>query len=133
MKKYIQALGIWALMIPVAILNGGFRENVLVKLGAIASPLSAIILSVCIFVITFLLLPKIKEYKKLDYIFIGIMWCILTNLFDLSMYIKSGGGISDLIKAYDFLSGNLWIIVVLTTLLSPIIVAKIMDKKIENQ
>lgn len=125
MKKYIQAIGIWALMIPVAILNGGLRENVLIKLGAISTPLSGIILSICIFIIAFLLIPKIKNCKRMDYIVIGIVWCFLTNMFDLSMYLSEGGGFTDLLESYNFLSGNLWIVVVLTTLLSPIIVAKI--------
>ena len=37
------------MIIPIAILNGGFREYVLVKLGIMARPLSGIILSICIF------------------------------------------------------------------------------------
>lgn len=49
MKKYTYALGIWVIIIPIAILNGGFREYVLVNLGGLAYPLSGIILSVCIF------------------------------------------------------------------------------------
>ena len=48
MKRYLQAIGVWVCIIPIAILNGGLRENVLVKLGQIAQPLSGIILSICI-------------------------------------------------------------------------------------
>ena len=61
MSKYIQAIGIWFLIIPLAIMNGGLRENILVKLGDIALPLSGIILSICIFVVAYLLIPKIKN------------------------------------------------------------------------
>ena len=61
LKKYVQAIGIWFLMIPLAIINGGLRENVLIKLGNIALPLSGIILSICIFVVAYLLIPKIKN------------------------------------------------------------------------
>lgn len=125
MKKYLQAIAIWILIIPIAILNGGFRENVLIKLGALASPISGIILSVCIFVVAFLLIPKIRNCKKSDYIFFGIIWCCLTNLFDLSMFIMDGGGILDLVKQYHFWTGNLWIVVVLSTLFAPIIVHKL--------
>lgn len=121
MKKYLQALAIWFLIIPIAILNGGLRENVLIKLGAAALPLSGIILSLCIFVVAFLFIPKIKDFKKTDYIFIGIIWCCLTNLFDLSMFVMDGGGILDLIKQYYFWTGNLWIVVVLSTLSAPIL------------
>lgn len=61
MKKYPYAFLIWVIMIPIAILNGGFREYVLVKLGGLVRPLSGIILSVCIFLVAYLLVPKIKN------------------------------------------------------------------------
>jgi len=125
MKKYLQAVAIWILIIPIAILNGGLRENLLIKLGAAALPLSGIILSACIFVMAFLLIPRIKNCKKSDYVFIGIIWCCLTNLFDLSMFIMDGGGILNLVKQYYFWTGNLWIVVVLSTLFAPIIVGKL--------
>lgn len=64
MKKYIYAILIWILIIPIAILNGGLREHVLNKLGDIALPLSGIILSVCIFIVAFLFIPKIKNCIK---------------------------------------------------------------------
>ena len=67
LNKYIQATGIWFLIIPLAIINGGLRENILIKLGDIALPLSGIILSICIFVVAYLLIPKIKNCKKTDY------------------------------------------------------------------
>ncbi|MCQ2287347.1 MAG: hypothetical protein MJZ76_10835, partial [Bacteroidales bacterium] len=72
--KYLQVIGIWALIIPIAILNGGFRENVLVKLGSLANPISGIMLSVCIFAIAYFLIPEIKNCKKLDYILFGVIW-----------------------------------------------------------
>ncbi len=125
MKKYIQAIGIWFLIVPLAILNGGLRENILVKLGSIALPLSGIILSICIFVVALLLIPKIKECKSKDYIIFGIIWFVLTNLFDLLMYISEGKGINELLNSYNFLNGNLWILVVITAFVSPIIVSKI--------
>lgn len=125
MKKYIQAIGIWLLIIPLAILNGGLRENVLNKLGSISLPLSGIILSICIFIIAYWLIPKIKNCTSKDYIVFGVIWFILTNLFDLFMYISEGGGIHDLLNSYNFLDGNLWILVVITTLLSPLLVVKI--------
>ena len=127
--KYIQAIGIWFLIIPLAIINGGLRENVLVKLGDIALPLSGIILSVCIFIVAYLLIPRIKNCELKDYIIFGVIWFILTNLFDLFVYISEGGGIKQLLNSYNFLDGNLWILVVITTLVSPILVSKIKLKK----
>ena len=117
------------MIIPLAILNGGLRENVLTKLGAIALPLSGIILSVCIFLISYLLIPKIKNCKSKDYIIFGIIWFILTNLFDLFMYNSKKKNFYNLLNSYNFTNGNLWILVVITTLISPIIVSKINKSK----
>ena len=125
MRKYAQAILIWMLIIPLAILNGGLRENILNKLGDIALPLSGVILSICILLVAFILIPKINNCKKNDYILFGIIWFVLTNLFDLSMYLSEGKGLIDLLKSYNFLSGNLWILVVVTTLVAPTLVAKI--------
>ena len=113
------------MIIPIAILNGGFREHVLVKLGGLARPLSGIILSVCIFIVAYFLIPKIKNCVKRDYIFFGVMWFILTNLFDLSAYIKEGEGFAGLLQSYNIFTGNTWLLVVLTALFAPTIVMKI--------
>lgn len=125
MKKYIMAILIWIMIIPIAILNGGFREYILVKLGILARPLSGIILSVCIFAVAYFLVPKIKNCVKRDYIIFGVIWFILTNLFDLVAYIKDGGGFADLLQSYNILTGNTWLIVVLTALFAPIVVMRI--------
>lgn len=59
----LKSLIIWFYFIPIAILNGGLREYVLVKtIGAEwALPVSGITLSVCIFLITWLLLPRMTK------------------------------------------------------------------------
>lgn len=123
------AVLIWIMIIPIAILNGGFREYILVKLGILARPLSGIILSVCIFAVAYFLVPKIKNCVKRDYIIFGVIWFILTNLFDLVAYIKEGGGFADLLQSYNILTGNTWLIVVLTALFAPIVVIRIKDVK----
>ena len=129
MKKYLKAVGIWFLIIPVAILSGALRESVLNKLGNISLPLSGIILSICIFLVAYLLIPKIKNCKRKDYIIFGIIWFILTNLFDLLMYISEGENFLALINSYNFMSGNLWILVCITSLISPIVVYKLKGGK----
>ena len=128
MKKYMMAILIWIMIIPIAILNGGLREYVLVKLGILARPLSGIILSICIFVVAYFLIPKIENCVKRDYIMFGVIWFILTNLFDLVAYIKDGGGFIDLVQSYNILTGNTWFLVVLSVLFAPITVMKIRNK-----
>lgn len=130
MKKYVIVFLIWVMIIPIAILNGGFREYVLmVHLEILALPLGGIILSVCIFLVAYLFVPKIKGCVKRDYILFGVMWFVLTNLFDLSSYIKSGEGFAGLLQSYNILTGNTWILVVLSALISPMLVMKIKGRK----
>ena len=133
MKKYLLAVLIWVMIIPIAILNGGFREYVLVKLGTLALPLSGIILSVCIWVIAYFLVPKIKNCNKKDYYVFGMIWFVLTNLFDLFAYIMDGGGFADLLHSYNILSGNTWVLVVLSALFAPPTVMKARINKPKNQ
>ncbi len=123
-KKYAQALGIWCLIIPLAILNGGLREMVLVKLGRAALPLSGVLLSACILAVALWLIPKIKDCTRGDYLAFGVLWFVLTNGFDLRMILAEGGGLSELLALYDVTTGNLWLLVVIVTALAPYLAAK---------
>ena len=121
----LNSLLIWLCFIPVAILNGGLREYVLVEaIGEEwALPVSGII---CIFLITWLLLPRmIKAFTSKDGWLIGIGWALLTIVFEFAAGLAGGSTVSELLAAYNPLSGNLWLLVLLTTLLSPVIVRKV--------
>ena len=124
----LKSLIIWLCFIPVAILNGGLREYVLAKaIGEKwALPVSGIILSVCISLITWLLLPRmIKTFTSQEGWLIGIGWALLTIAFEFAAGLARGSTVSELLAAYNPLSGNLWLLVLLTTLLSPVIVRKV--------
>ena len=130
MKKYVKAFGIWALFIPLGILNGGLRIYITEPLlGGIALPLSGIILSIMIFGIAYLCIPKIGECDTKDYIFIGIGWAVLTNIFDIIVNIIEKRPMSDFFKMYDITTGNLWIVVIIVTLCTPIVIGKMKGEK----
>ena len=48
---------------------------------------------------------------------------------DIEAYIKAGDGFVGLLQSYNIFTGNLWLLVVLSALFSPIIVMKIKEKK----
>ena len=83
------------------------------------------------FLVALLFVPKIKNCTRNDYIIFGVIWFVLTNLFDLALYIREGGGFGDLLKSYNFLTGNLWVLVVLTSLISPFLSAKIRNRDLQ--
>ena len=124
---YIKAILIWLLMVPLSILNGGFRIYIAEPLWGnhIAQPLSGIVLSVLVFAMAYILMPKIGKCKTGGYILIGLMWSVLANLFDLLMTIAETGQVSDFLIMYDIATGNLWSVVVIVCFLSPLLTAKI--------
>ena len=116
---------VWLCFIPVAILNGGLREHVLVKVigEKLSLPVSGIVLSMCIFLMAWLLLPQITKVRtSKDCWLSGICWTFLTIVFEFVTGLASGNSTKELLVAYNPLTGNLWLLVLMTTLLSPIIV-----------
>ena len=119
MKKYLFSIGIWFLIVPLAILNGILRETLLQPLGAFSLPVSGLLLCACILCIAIQLIPRIPGLQARDTWLIGAIWFCLTNLFDLSMYLMEGQSFWAYLQTFDLSSGNLWVLVVLTSLLAP--------------
>ena len=93
----LKSLLVWLCFIPVAILNGGLREYVLTKaIGEeCALPVSGMTLSVCIFLITWLLLPRIiKAFTSKDGWLVGISWALLTIAFEFVAGVAGGNTVS---------------------------------------
>ena len=67
----------------------------------------------------------IKAFTSKDSWLIGISWALLTIAFEFAAGLAGGSTVSELLAAYNPLSGNLWLLVLVTTLLSPIIVKHI--------
>ena len=125
--KYLKSFLVWLCFIPAAILNGGFREYVLIKYldTALATAISGILLCILILLITWLLLPRLVTLNNKESYITGIIWMILTILFEFTSCIGTSVPMKELIAAYNPLSGNLWILVVLTTMLAPTIISRI--------
>ena len=117
----IRSLLVWLCFIPVAILNGGLRQYVLVRwLGEVgANALSGVLLSLFILLITWLLLPRIVRYNQKESYRIGIVWMLLTIEFEFTFGLTGGISFRDLLSAYNPMSGNLWLLVVVTTFGAP--------------
>jgi hypothetical protein len=118
---------IWLSIIPLAILNGGFREIFLTpRLGeSCAQPISGIILLMLLFFVSFILIPRIGTGTSKTYWKIGVLWFTLTIAFETILGLAMGDTLTELLKAYDVTTGNLWLLVVLFTGITPWLVAKI--------
>jgi hypothetical protein len=122
-----KSLLIWLSIIPLAILNGGFREAFLnPRLGeSYAQPLSGIILCLLIFIVSLIFIPRIGKGTPKTYWKIGILWIASTITFETVFGLAMGNRFGELLKAYDITTGNLWLMVVLFIGIAPWLVTKI--------
>ncbi len=120
--KVWKTAGVWACFIPLAILNGGMREHVLDKaLGASwALPASGVLLSLLIFLAALVLLPRVGRMSLKESWQTGWLWLLLTLAFELAFGLAEGLRWEELRAAYHPETGNLWVVVLATTWLSPV-------------
>ena len=122
--RLLKSFIVWICFIPVAILNGGLREYVLVRLVGeeTALPVSGILLGIFIFLVTWLMLPRLaKGCGMKDCLAMGICWASLTIAFETAAGIAGGSTVTEILAAYNPLTGNLWVLVLVTTMLSPVL------------
>lgn len=120
----LKSFVIWLCFIPAAILNGGLREYVLAPVigRKWALPASGIILCGLIFLITWFMFPRlVKCCSRKEKWLTGIGWSLLTAIFEFAAGTAEGHGIAELLAAYNPLTGNLWLLVLVSTLVSPVL------------
>ncbi|MBK5721999.1 hypothetical protein JGH11_14060 [Dysgonomonas sp. Marseille-P4677] len=127
MKNILKSLLVWVLIIPLAILNGGFREKILIpSLGKqTALPISGILLCILILLVTVLLLHKLVKGDSKTYWAIGIVWIFFTIGIEFIIGSIMNNSMEEMLSAYDITTGNLWLLVVIFTGLAPWLSAKI--------
>lgn len=118
-----RAVLVWAGFAVLAILNGGFRENVLrPTLGPLTGLyLSTVLLAALILAGTRLYLRyEPVPYTQSEAWLLGMGWTLLTAVFEFGFFVGvMGTPISELVAAYNVLAGEPWILVPLTTLIGP--------------
>ena len=118
----LRTLAIWIGLLVLAILNGGFREAVLVpRLGrGVGHAVSTVMLSALILGAGWISTPWIGPRSVQEAWTIGLIWVSLTLAFEFAFgrYVqhKSWG---ELLDAYAFKDGNVWPVVLAVTLLAP--------------
>lgn len=121
---FLYPLGVWVVMAVVAVLNGGFREVVLIpRVGEYVGH----VLSTALLVIWILLLSfgyfrwTAIEYSFVELVVVGIGWTVLTVGFEFLVGYLEGTPVSVTLGQYNVLAGQVWIAVPLTLLLSPVL------------
>jgi hypothetical protein len=124
---FIKAGALWVILVILAILNGIIRETLLVSVFGprLALLLSGILLAVLIFAVTVVLIPWLGRLAAPYYWLVGMLWACLTVIFEFSFgHYVGGHSCETLLAAYDLTSGNLWLAVLIMTLVSPYLAAR---------
>jgi hypothetical protein len=118
----------WFLIMLLAIANGIAREALLEPaLGpAIALPLSGILLALIILLASWLLVPWFGRARASAWIAIGLLWVVLTLLFEyLFGHFVAGMPWAEISRVFDVTSGNLFSLALLSAALSPWLAARL--------
>lgn len=120
----VSSLGVWVVMAMVAVINGGFREVVLIpRIGEYAAHvLSTALLVAAILLVSFVYFQRTPiEYAYVELVVIGMLWTALTVGFEFLVGYVEGTPVSVTLGQYDVFAGQVWIAVPLTLLLSPLV------------
>ena len=123
-----KALAVWFLLLLLAILNGGLRESLLLPtLGVtVALPVSGLLLSAVIFLVAWFAIPRLGCRRASQYWSIGVFWLALTLLFEFGFgrFVQHRDWL-ELLGPYSFRDWNLWPVVLVVTVVSPRLVARL--------
>ncbi len=117
-----QALGVWALLLGFAVINGLFRQRVLEPaLGPEpAHVLATTTLAGAVFVAAlFFVTLSSAQFPTSELLVIGLLWAVLTGLLELGLGLARGLPSSELLADYDVTRGRLFGLVLLSEIVSP--------------
>lgn len=115
----------WILFLPIPIMNGVLREQWYKrKMGELrAGQFGCILLSLIFILYAYVSLrPYVLSSSLLTRTSIGVLWLVLTLIFEFSIGASSGRSWAFMFEEYKFWEGKLWSLVLLIVLLSPFIV-----------
>lgn len=124
LQTLLYPLGAWALMAVLAVLNGGFREVVLIpRFGSYPGHVfSTGLLVVGILGVSFLLFSLTAiSYSPVQLLLIGSVWVVMTVGFEFLVGYFEGTPASVTLGQYNVFAGQVWISVPITLLFAPLL------------
>ncbi len=118
----LRSLAVWLLILVLAVLNGAVRDGWLVpRLGdPLARALSSVTLSALVFLTTFATVSWIRPVTARQAWWLGTLWVVLTLAFEfLAGHYAFRRSWSELLVDYNLRQGRIWVLVLVTTFVSP--------------
>jgi len=123
-----KAMAVWMVTVVVAIANAGLREKVVTPfIGSTAAlPLSGVTLSLFIFLLSLVFVPWFGKLEAGGYFKIGLLWVVLTLCFEFVLgHFVLGKTWSEVMQVFNVTRGDLFSLVLLSSLLSPWLAARL--------
>ncbi len=128
-KIYPFAIGVWFVIVLLAIINGILRESLYNSLfnALLARAVSSIVLIVLIFMIVYVSISKSGMiFLSHESLWLGTFWLILTIIFEFMFgHFIMGNSWSTLLQDYNILKGHLWPLVLVSVFISPYVAGKL--------
>ncbi|KPJ76526.1 MAG: hypothetical protein AMJ54_11420 [Deltaproteobacteria bacterium SG8_13] len=124
----LKAIGIWFLLVIVAIVNAVLREKWLMPaIGPSAAlPASGVLLSLLILLAALVSVPHFDSSDGKTYISVGLIWFMLTLAFELFFgHFVAGKPWHEIMQVFNIRKGDLFMVVLLSTLVSPWLAARL--------
>ena len=122
---FVYPLGLWVVMAVVAVVNGIFRETMLIpRVGDYTGHvISTALLIAAILILSYLYFTRSAiDYTQAELLLVGVVWVVLTVGFEFLVGYLEGIPVSETLAQYDVLAGQVWIFVPLTLLVAPLLI-----------
>jgi hypothetical protein len=123
-----RGLAVWLVLLALAICNGAMREKLLLpRIGEAAGhAVSSILLSAAIVTLTWFTISWIRPLSPAEAWQLGILWLGLTLAFEFLVghYVMAQSW-DRLLGDYNVARGRLWVLVLLTTMSAPPLLARV--------
>jgi len=135
-RIYFRAILTWLLFIPIVFMNAAVRELVYKPFTGelLAHQVSTIKGSVAFFLLAFFLLRHYMYNTPNDkLLFIGLMWVVLTIVFEFSLRIfVTGASWNEMLNDYNIGQGRIWIFFLVIILITPFVIKYFVSAKNET-
>lgn len=121
----------WLLFVPVPIINGILREQWYKKiLGELGTNITGtLVLSSAFLIYTYLFFRNdINDFSNQQLLLMGLIWLILTLIFEFGMGLIAGRSWSYMLADYNLMKGRLWPLFLVVLFFSPFIIKFIVSK-----
>ncbi len=118
----------WCVLMLTAVVNGTLRVILLnPRLGEpVAHIVSSLMLSLFILLLAWVLVPWAGPQSAPAALALGGLWLLLTLAFEFGFgHFVAHKPWRELLADYNIAAGRIWVLVLLTTLLAPLIVARV--------